>query len=180
MRVYFNGRTAASQAVSHAFPPFPMSPFFIKNPVSFLPAWAPYLNMPLPHGTCDFRAKACQNARDSENWEATQSPPKTGPLFQISLTREKDRSQMVCHPVARRSLRAKASQSRSSQPNHKPSPSRDKACSCYPGNQATDWHDLFYEHEGRDRGDPQHVHNAADKQKRHQCPTAADAISAMT
>jgi hypothetical protein len=24
------------------FPPFPMSPFFINNPLSFLPTWAPY------------------------------------------------------------------------------------------------------------------------------------------
>ena len=68
----------------------------------------------------------------------------------------------------------------SSQPDHKPGPSRDKARACYPGDQAAKWHDLFNEHEGRDRGDPQHVHNAAYEQKRHQCPTAANAISAMT
>jgi hypothetical protein len=64
--------------------------------------------------------------------------------------------------------------------NHKPGPSRDKARSCYSGDKATKWHNLFNEHEGRDRGNPQHIHNAADEQKRHQYPTAADAISAMT
>jgi hypothetical protein len=47
------------------------------------------------------------------------------------------------------------------------------------GDQATNRHNLFNEHEGRDRGDSQHIHNAADKQQRHQRPTAADAMSAM-
>jgi hypothetical protein len=45
--------------------------------------------------------------------------------------------------IARGSLRAKASESRSSHPNHKPDPSRDKAYCCYSGNRETNWQNLL-------------------------------------
>jgi hypothetical protein len=73
----------------------------------------------------------------------------------------------------------RASESNSARSYNKPGARRDKAYSCDAGDQATDRRNLFNEHEGRDRGDPQHIHHAADEQKRHQRPTAADTMSAM-
>ena len=40
-------------------------------------------------------------------------------------------------------------------------------------------HDLFHENQDRKSGDPQHVHGAASKEKRHKHPAAPDAIQAV-
>src|SRR5262245_33766698 len=42
-----------------------------------------------------------------------------------------------------------------------------------PRNEASRGDDFFGEHQYGDGGNPQHVHHAADEQKRHHCPAAA-------
>ena len=47
------------------------------------------------------------------------------------------------------------------------------------GNEPAGRHDLFEQHQDRKSRDPQHVHDAADKEQGHQNPAATDAVETM-
>src|ERR1700683_2504691 len=47
-------------------------------------------------------------------------------------------------------------------------------------NEPAERYDLLGQHQNRKRGDPQEIHDAADKKQSHERPAAADTIEAMT